>query len=99
LIFKESVNNLVKYADATMVEMSAHIENNSLVMKVKDNGKGFVLTEESAATGSFVSEKDYDGFGGNGLINMRRRAESLGGSFLIESEKGAGTSIKIRIPI
>jgi ligand-binding sensor domain-containing protein/two-component sensor histidine kinase len=99
LIFKECVNNLVKYAEASEVEMSARIENNSLVVKVKDNGKGFVLSNSSAVAGRLISEKDYDGFGGNGLINMRRRAENLGGRFSIESEKDAGTSVEIKIPI
>lgn len=99
LIFKESINNLVKYAEATMVEMSARIENNFLVVRVEDNGKGFVLSEAPVIAGGFVSEKDYDGFGGNGLINMRRRAENLGGRFSIESEMNAGTTVEIKIPI
>jgi len=99
LIFKECVNNLVKYAEASEVEMWAQIEYNLLVVKVKDNGKGFVMSEASAVAGGLISEKDYDGFGGNGLINMRRRAENLGGRFSIESGKDAGTSVEIKIPI
>ena len=91
LIFKECVNNLVKYANAGAVEMSVMIENNSLVLKVKDDGKGF--DTEAVFNGN------YDGFGGNGLINMRRRAESLGGNFVVESRKNAGTNVTIKIPV
>jgi signal transduction histidine kinase/ligand-binding sensor domain-containing protein len=91
LIFKECVNNLVKYSDAGEVDLSIRIENNSLVVAVRDNGKGFDAAEKTNGK--------YDGFGGNGLINMRRRAENLGGKFEIESEKGVGTSVEIRIPV
>ena len=100
LIFKESVNNLIKHAGATEVEMSVFIEKNSLIVKINDNGKGFVFSEAgSAAADSAISVKDYAGFGGNGLINMRRRTENLGGRFEIKSETNAGTEIKIEIPI
>jgi signal transduction histidine kinase/ligand-binding sensor domain-containing protein len=98
LMFKECVNNLVKHAEATRVEMSVHIENNSLVVKIEDNGKGFVLSEQSAAAGSLTAG-EYDSLGGNGLINMRRRAESLGGDFEIESQTNLGTSVIIKVPI
>lgn len=98
LMFKECVNNLVKHAEATRVEMSVQIENDSLVVKIKDNGKGFVLSEQSVAAGSFAAG-EYDSLGGNGLINMRRRAESLGGHFEIESRENLGTSVIIKVPI
>lgn len=91
LIFKECLNNLMKYAGATEVELSVEVENGALVISVKDNGKGFDVKEK-------LNGK-YDGFGGNGLINMRRRTENLGGKFEIESEKDVGTSVVIRIPI
>jgi signal transduction histidine kinase len=95
LIFKEAINNLVKYAKATEVEMWVVIENNSLVVKVKDDGKGFDLSQAGIAVGG----NKYDGFGGNGLINMRRRTENLGGQFTIDSRIDAGTVVVIEIPI
>jgi signal transduction histidine kinase/ligand-binding sensor domain-containing protein len=90
LIFKECLNNLVKYAAASEVSLSVEVETGALVVSVKDDGKGFDVKEK--LNGKF------DGFGGNGLINMRRRAENLGGSFKIDSQKGVGTSVTIRIP-
>jgi signal transduction histidine kinase/ligand-binding sensor domain-containing protein len=90
LIFKECLNNLVKYSDASKVDLSVKLENNALIVIVKDNGKGFDVAEKLNG--------NSDGFGGNGLINMRRRAENLGGKFEIDSAKNAGTSVTIRIP-
>lgn len=98
LIFKESVNNLVKYAEATEVEMSVLIENNFLVVKVKDNGKGFIVPGSFVAEYDFAREKADAGFGGNGLINMRRRAENLGGRFQVESKINGGTRVTFEIP-
>ncbi len=97
LIFKESINNAVKHAEATAVEMSVRIEKNTLIVKIKDDGKGFVLSEPSED--ELFSPQNYDGFGGNGLINIRRRAESFGGRFTIESALNEGTEIIIEIPL
>lgn len=91
LIFKECLNNLIKYSGATEVDLSVKAENNSLIVAVKDNGKGFDADEKLNG--------NSNGFGGNGLPNMRRRAENLGGKFEIESAKGAGTSVAIKIPL
>ena len=91
LIFKESINNLVKYSGATEVNLSVQVENNSLVASVTDNGKGFDVEEKLNG--------NYDGFGGNGLKNMRHRAENLGGVFEIESEIGKGTVARLKIPL
>ena len=91
LIFKECLNNLFEYADATEVDLSVGTESNSLIVSVRDNGKGFVV--------GVKLNGGANGFGGNGLPNMRRRAESLGGVFEIESEKGAGTTVTFRIPL
>jgi signal transduction histidine kinase len=90
LMFKECLNNLVKYSGASEVELSVRVENNSLVVSVRDNGRGFDAAEKLNG--------NEDGFGGNGLPNMRRRAAGLGGSYEIASEIGAGTSAVLRVP-
>ncbi len=91
LMFKECLNNLVKYADASEVDLSVQVENNSLIIMVKDNGKGFEVAEKLNG--------NYDSFGGNGLINMRRRTENLGGKFEIDSEPKQGTKVTMKIPL
>jgi len=93
LMFKECINNIVKHAAASDVEMSMKVESKFLVVKVADNGRGFEPPQNSA------SENGHDGFGGNGLINMRRRAENLGGTLSIGSILGKGTTIEIKVPV
>jgi signal transduction histidine kinase len=84
LIFKEAINNIVKYADATEVNIEISFENSELRLFVKDNGIGFDETIIKA---------------GNGLGNMRTRAESLGGSITILSRVGKGSSIELKVQI
>jgi ligand-binding sensor domain-containing protein/signal transduction histidine kinase len=90
LMFKESVNNLVKYSECTEAELEFKIEADWLTIRVSDNGVGFDV--EGAANGN------HSGMGGHGLASMRRRAEALGGSYLVESEKGKGTTVLLRVP-
>lgn len=84
LIFKEAVNNLVKYskADNAKVEVLINLHNMSLL--VKDDGSGFDTTE--------IRE-------GNGLRNMQQRAALLNASLTIESEPGKGTTVNLSMPL
>ena len=84
LIFKEAVNNLVKYskADNAKVEVLINLHNMSLL--VKDDGSGFDTTE--------IRE-------GNGLRNMQQRAALLNASLTIESEPGKGTTVNLNMPL
>ncbi len=87
LIFKETINNLAKHARASEVAISIETEKDLLKIEVKDNGRGF----DPAA--------ERDGYGGNGLPNMKKRAAALGGKFEIESAENAGTTVRLEIPI
>ncbi|HVF30570.1 MAG TPA: two-component regulator propeller domain-containing protein [Pyrinomonadaceae bacterium] len=91
LIFKECMNNLVKHSSATEALIKVDVEDHQLRVMISDNGRGFDV--ESALTGGM------NGFGGNGLPNMRRRANSLGGAFAIESKKSGGTEVNLCLPI
>jgi signal transduction histidine kinase len=82
LIFKEATNNLVKYSQADSAIFSITRSKNNLTMLIRDNGKGFDINRESQ---------------GNGLRNMKNRAEEIGAKFLIESEPGKGTTIQLLI--
>lgn len=90
LMFKESVNNLVKYSECTEAALEFKIEGEWLLITVCDNGVGF---DVGGAT-----DGNHSGMGGHGLASMRRRAEALGGSYLVESEKGKGTTVTLKIP-
>jgi len=84
LIFKEAVHNLVKYAQATFAEVTVEIKDRHVSLCVKDNGIGFDLK-------NFIP--------GNGLENMRQRALQSGGILDVQSKKGEGTSVTLRIPL
>jgi signal transduction histidine kinase/ligand-binding sensor domain-containing protein len=90
LIFKETINNMVKHSacDRAVVEFGR--ENDTLVISVRDDGKGF----EPAAAGNGNGTR-----GGNGLPNMRRRASGLGGTYEIESGPGKGTRVVLSVPL
>jgi len=83
LIFKESVNNAAKYSRATELVVSFHQHTKTITMKIVDNGIGFDIGQAD----------------GNGLRNMEARAIDLHAKFLLKSEKGAGTSIVLEMPI
>ncbi len=81
LIFKEAVNNAVKYAGCSTLRVEVRAAGRRVEMRVQDDGQGFDSASASA---------------GNGLRNMRRRAEKLGGGLEIDSTPGAGTTITYR---
>jgi two-component system sensor histidine kinase UhpB len=81
LIFKEALNNAVKYSGAKDIHVMFTKEGRRYVMEIKDDGKGF-----DSRTSTL----------GNGLRNMKRRAEELGGSLEIDSTS-AGTTITLKV--
>lgn len=83
-IAKEAINNAVKYSQATKLCVRLEIRPGWLILTVTDNGIGMDLL----ANGS-----------GNGLGNMRKRAEELNGVFIINSSAGKGTEVKAELPL
>ena len=76
---QEAVNNSMKYADASIITVNAKMNNNRIKIVIQDNGVGFDVS---------TIEK------GNGLQNMQKRMEEIGGNFTIISTN-EGTSIEI----
>jgi signal transduction histidine kinase len=85
LVVKESLNNIVKHANATQVSISMTIDKNQMLISLADNGKGF----EMGQTRRF----------GNGLKNMQSRMEDIKGSYCIESSVAKGTKTVISFPL
>ncbi len=79
LILKEAVNNALKHAAATEIQVHLHLAGDQLDLSVRDNGSGFDPVARSAA--------------GNGLSNLRKRAEAAGGTLRIDSVAGQGTTV------
>lgn len=84
LLFKEAVNNIAKYSRARNAEIDITVHAHRLAMQIKDNGVGFDVQQADS---------------GNGLTNMRKRAESLRGQLAIESVAGVGTKVRLEAPL
>lgn len=78
LICKEAINNAVKYSEAEVLEVVFEIKHKMLVVAITDNGKGFLVEEETK---------------GNGLLNMKNRAREIDLKLAISSELHRGTSV------
>lgn len=87
-IIQESFNNISKYAEATEVILDLYRKENIVHVRVKDNGKGFDLEE------AYRNKKMGRGFG---LLNMKERAELVGGKVEINSSIGQGTEVLLEI--
>ena len=83
-ILQEQLRNILKYANATLIDVDVLIYKNTLKMSISDNGIGFNVEQAK---------------GGIGLANMRRRAELFSGKFEIDSSPGNGCIIVIGIPL
>jgi signal transduction histidine kinase len=84
LCIREALHNAAKHARASEVWLRIHWRDGSLHISVEDCGCGFDLT---------MTIK------GNGLPNMRRRLEKIGGRFECNSRPGSGTHCRISMPL
>ena len=80
MLFKEAINNLVKYSNATSALFQISLDNKNVRLVIHDNGVGF--DTENALMG-------------NGIKNMKKRAAEIGAQLLIESAEGKGTNIEL----
>jgi signal transduction histidine kinase/ligand-binding sensor domain-containing protein len=97
LAFKEALNNAVKHARASEVRISMELSSEGFVLIVGDNGCGFELN--GFKEGSVLSESITRLGGGNGLINMRKRLEEIGGRCNWDTAPGEGTRVNLVIAV
>jgi signal transduction histidine kinase len=90
-IIQESVNNVVKHAEATEVEIHCARQGNLIECRIRDNGNGF--------PSEMIQETSRDGGLGFGLQGMRERAVFLDGSLDVSSREGEGTTVILTMPI
>jgi signal transduction histidine kinase len=83
LIFKEALNNSIKYSGAGHISLAAEPEDESIIITLKDDGKGF----------------NPEIIKGNGITNMRSRSAELKGDLQIISSGGSGTSVSIKVKL
>jgi two-component system sensor histidine kinase UhpB len=83
-ILQEQVKNILKYSEAGAIEVAVTISGNVVNMRIFDNGKGFDTKTQK---------------NGIGLRNIKKRAESLSGKFILNSAPGKGCEIIVELPI
>ncbi|MBX7169772.1 MAG: hypothetical protein K1X72_02370 [Pyrinomonadaceae bacterium] len=93
LIFKESINNIVKHSKAKKVEIKLGFKDKYIILQIQDNGKGFEMQP------SFKDSLSSIQMGGNGILSMQKRAEEMNGEFEVLSEIGKGTTVNLRLPM
>jgi signal transduction histidine kinase len=86
LVFKEALANVVKHSGAREVRVTIRVESRTLQVVVADNGSG--LGRPDPTSGAH-----------EGISNMRRRVEKLGGRFELTGETGKGTTVKFSVPL
>jgi len=85
-ILQECINNVMKHANASRVDISLIRDEENISLTIEDNGKGF-------------DAKDVSFYNGMGLNNMRTRVNFLKGKIEMDSHPGQGTLISVYIPV
>jgi signal transduction histidine kinase len=83
LIFKEAINNTMKYSEASQCSLHMYIRGYKFYFIVSDNGKG---------ADGFIKGNGY------GWKNMEKRTQELNGLIAIESSQGNGTVVRVVLP-
>jgi ligand-binding sensor domain-containing protein/signal transduction histidine kinase len=85
LAAKEAVTNVVRHAQATAARLRVRIEPGAFVLEIEDNGRGVAGLETKSTR--------------NGLRNMRKRMEDVGGQFSIGPGAEGGAVVRLTVPI
>jgi PAS domain S-box-containing protein len=83
-ILQEQLNNIMKYAKATVIEVSLRLHNNAIQLRIYDNGIGFDTRNSK---------------NGIGLSNIKKRSQLFSGNFFLNSSPGNGCEIIVEIPL
>ncbi len=83
---QEALANIARHARASHVKVCAERRDHTVTLSVSDDGVGFDVNSRIQSTG-------------HGLANMRARAEERNGYFEVASQPGAGTTIRMRLPV
>lgn len=87
LIFKEAVNNALKYAACRKLDVTITQHNHTIELTIKDDGVGFDMDKINIAASNSLS--------GNGLKNMQMRASEMNAVLHIKSKPGSGTLLQL----
>jgi len=85
-IVQEALRNVARHAAGARVVIGLISAGDELILSIDDSGPGFELTQARSS-------------GGIGLVSMQERARLAGGSLVMRSRPGQGTSIQVRVPL
>ncbi|WP_424963636.1 PAS domain S-box protein [Ekhidna sp.] len=83
-VIQEALNNVAKYSEASEVKMNIKQSGGVLSLEIEDDGKGFAVEEV---------------LNGNGLQNITHRVRRSNGLVNIDSQKGKGTRVTVKMPV
>ena len=86
-IVQEALTNVTKHAATSEASIEVSFDENTLTIRIEDKGGGF----EQASS-------EDGGISGWGLLNMRERADAVGGTLTVESKPGQGTQVAVEVP-
>jgi signal transduction histidine kinase len=89
-IIQESINNALKYAKAEHIWVRLKQDQSALEVTIQDDGRGFDLQKVLAS---------YEQRGSFGLLNIEERAKLIGGMAELHSAPGAGTTVRVIVPL
>ena len=84
-IFQESLTNIARHAQARQVKVNLQVKDKLLILNIEDNGNGFDT--------SILNKKRT-----LGILGMEERSLMMGGKYIIKSEPGEGTTVKVTVP-
>lgn len=85
-VTQEALNNVIRHSGAKTVTVALRKDDSRLVLDIGDDGRGF--------TPGAREQKD-----GLGLLTIRERVRAVGGTLTIESGPGAGTTVRVTVPL
>lgn len=85
-IYQEVIGNMLKYSEATLIQVYLNSQHNEVNLMLKDNGKGF-------------DASNLDHSAGIGWQNIKFRVNLMNGDWNVRSELGKGTEVFVKIPI
>lgn len=88
-IFQESMNNVIRHSQASIVTIRLMLNKESVLMEIQDNGIGFKLP------GDWIELARH---GHLGLVGMKERIDAADGKIQVNSAKGKGTTVQVEIP-
>ena len=90
-VFQEGMNNISKHARASQVNLQLTYNHPNIIFMIKDDGCGFSINEDGMPADGHRKSI--------GLLSMKERVTSLGGSMNVHSTPEKGTTLRIKIPI